>query len=212
MSETRATIRTRVERIVGTAVTATVNDAIIDAHKEAVRRHNWRHMESSTTLTVSEGDTTFALPADFKSELNPEMGDDDGTGYRRMQKIIKNGIESRDTTDTGRPLLYRIWGGVGHLYAEADDDYSFPLEYYCTLPALTADSGAEIYTSKNNALLDEIYEFIQYRAIAAGLRRLAADERAVIYDNLAEARLVELMGYDDDLAYANQDLSMEMPG
>lgn len=212
MSETRATIRARVERIVGTAIAATVNDAIMDAHREAQRRHNWRFMEASTTINVTEGASTFALPADFKQEMNPEMSDDDGTGYRRMQKILKNGIESRDTDDEGRPLLYRIWAGVGNIYAKADDDYTFPLEYYAWLPSLTADSGVEIYTTANNSLLDEIRPFIEFRAIAAGLRRLGKDDRANLYDALAESKLSELINDDLDIELANQDLYMEMPG
>jgi hypothetical protein len=55
------------------------------------------------------GATTFTLPTDFKEELNPEISDYDSTGYRRMAKIIKNGIDKRDPSDSGRPLNYRIW-------------------------------------------------------------------------------------------------------
>lgn len=212
MSETRATIRTRIERIVGTAISSTVNDAIMDAHKEAMRKHNWRFMEASTTINVSEGDSSFSLPSDFKQEMNPEMSDDDGTGYRRMTKILKNGIESRDTDDEGRPLLYRIWNNTGKLYATADDDYTFPLEYYAWLPAITADTGEEIYTSDNQLFLDEIRHFIEFRAIAAGLRRLGKDDRAALHDALADNKLSEMINDDLDIQLANQDLFMEMPG
>ncbi len=212
MSETRATIRAAAERIVGTAISATLNAAIKSAHREAMRRHSWRFMEASTTINVALGATTFSLPSDFKQELNPEMSDEAGTGYRRMTKIIKNGIEARDTGDSGRPLLYRIWGGEGKLYAQADNAYAFPLEYFKWLPAITADEGAEIYIAQNNNFLDEIHEFIGFRAIAAGLRRLNKDDRAQYYDGLAEDKLSELIDDDRDIALANQDLQMEMPG
>lgn len=212
MSETRATIRARVERIVGTAIAATVNDAIKDAHREAMRKHNWRFMEASTTINVTEGASTFTLPADFKQEMNPEMSDDDGTGYRRMQKILKNGIESRSTDDEGRPLLYRIWEGGGKLYAQADAAYTFPLEYYAWLPSITDDTSESIYTSANNDFLAEIRKFIEFRAVAEGLRRLGKDDRANVYDALAESKLSELINDDLDIELANQDLYMEMPG
>jgi hypothetical protein len=197
---------------VGTAVAATLNDAIRDAHKEAMRRHTWRFMEASTTINVAEGATTFALPADFKQEVNPEMGDDDGTGFRRMTKILKNGIESRNTTDSGRPLLYRVWEGVGRLYAQADNAYTFMLEYIAWLPEITADSGDLIYTAKNNSFLDTVYPFLELRAVEAGLRRLNNDERADGYDTRAERMLRRLIADDIDIALANQELIMEMPG
>lgn len=212
MSETRATIRTRAERVVGTAISATLNDAIQAAHREAQRRHNWRWMEDETTIAIAEGATTFTLPADFKEEVNPEMSDDEGTGYRRMTKILKNGIESRDTDDEGRPLLYRIWNGTGRLYAQADDAYTALLEYIKWLPGLTADSGESIYTTDNNDFLDEIYEFLELRAIERGYRRLQNFQTAAIYAALAEDKLKELISDDLAIALANQDLIMEIPG
>jgi len=208
MSETRATMRARVQRFVGSAINQTVNDAIKDAHKEIQRRYNWRFMEDETTIDVSEGDSTFDLPSDFKQEKNPEMSDT-ATGYCRMRKIIKDGIEARDTSDEGRPLLYRIWHGKGHLYAKADSDYSFPLEYYKWLPALGSDTTP---TGDNAAFVDEFREVIEAYAIMKGNRRLKRDDEADRWERRFEKWLASRMDDDLDIELANQDLQMEMMG
>ena len=192
----------------GTAINETINDAIKDAHKEIQRRHNYRHMETSTTISVAEGDTTFDLPSDFKQEKNPEMADT-GTGYRRIKKIIKDGIESRDTADTGRPLHYRIWAGVGYLYPEAGEGYSFSLEYYCWLPALESDTAP---TGKNAEFVDEVHKAIEAWGIAEGKRRLKRYDEADYWEGVFERRVNSLENDDLDIELANQDLQMEMPG
>lgn len=209
MSETRATIRARVQQHVGGAINLTLNEAIREAHKELQRRHNWRFMEESTTINVSKGDTTVTLPSDFKEEMNPEMGNSDGTGYRRMKKIIKNGIESRTTDDEGRPLLYRIWEGQGHLYAKADMDYTFPLEYLKWLPELTSDDAP---TGDNAKFVDETHKFMELMGISAGFDRLKKYKLAERWERKAEGKYLELLRDDGAIAQANLDLSMQMPG
>lgn len=192
----------------GTAINTTINDAIKDAHKEIQRRHNFRQMEKSDTINVSEGDTTFDLPSDFKQEKNPEMSDSD-TGYCRIRKIIKDGIESRDTADSGRPLLYRIWGGQGYLYPKASGAFTFPVEYYCWLPALDSDTAP---TGKNAEFVDEVHKAIEAWGISEGKRRVKRYDEADYWEGVFERRCNSLENDDLDIELANQDLQMEMPG
>jgi hypothetical protein len=210
MAETRQTIRERVQVFVGTAINATLNEAIKKAHKELQRKHSYRFMETSSTISVSEGDTTFALPSDFKEVVNPEMSDDEGTGFVRMKGVIKAGIDSRDTSEEGRPLLFRIWGGTGYLYAQADQDYTFNLEY---IRWITEPSDNE-YTSDDNAqsFIDECYDFHEYKALAAGYRRLNKFDSAKEYEQLAQVKRLELEHDDIGIALAGIDLKMELPG
>lgn len=201
-------MRVRVQKFVGSAINETINDAIKDGHKEIQRRQNVRFMEAETTINVSEGDSTFDLPSDFKQEKNPEMSDT-ATGYCRMRKIIKDGIESRDTADEGRPLLYRIWHGTGYLYAKADKGYSFPLEYYKWLPALNSDTAP---TGDNAAFVDEFREVIEAYAIMKGKGRLKQYDEADKWERKFEKRLASRMDDDLDIELANQDLQMQMMG
>lgn len=223
MGETRATIRARVQRLVGTAINATINDAIAKAHKRLQRKHNYSQMETTSTITVSEGDTTFFLPNDFKAILNPEMSDSDGIGYQRMKGVIKAGIESRDTSDEGRPLIYRIWGSatpeggavkrrIGHLYSKSDAEYIFNIEYYRWLPEPPDDD--EEYDSDDLAqdFLDEVYEYLELKAIAAGFRKLKKYKDAREYNQLAYEKRIELEQDDTDNALSGIDLKMELPG
>lgn len=212
MSETRATIRARAQKFVGTAMDTTLNEAIREAHKTAMRRHNWRFQEATSTMSILAGASTFSLPSDWKAELNPEMSDEDGSGYRRMTKIIKAGIEARDTDDDLRPLLYRIWQGQGTFPYTADDDYTFSLEYYAWLPEITADTGAAIYTTDNQAFIDEIHKYLEWYAISQGYLRHENYDAAALWDSKAADKLAELIADDEDIALAAIDLKMEIPG
>ncbi|MBC2741588.1 MAG: hypothetical protein HGJ93_00685 [Desulfosarcina sp.] len=209
MSETRETIRIRAQRILGTAINATINEAIREYHKTLQRMHDYRFMDASTTISVSAGDDTFALPADFKAPINPEMSDSDGTGYRRMKRIIKDGIESRSTDDEGRPLMYRIFNGTGYLYGKANEDYTFMLEYVKWLPELTSDDAP---TEDNAEFLDAVHKAIEFYAIAEGKRRINQLDVADYWENKAEAKRIELQLDDIDYELAATDLQMEIEG
>lgn len=212
MSETRATIRQRAQRIVGTAVNQTLNDAIKEAHKKLQRKHNYSWMEYNTTVAITESDSTFLLPADFKAIANPEMSDEDGTGYQRMKGIIKRGIESRSTTETGRPMMFRIWLGLGHLYNVANQNYTFRLEYYRWLPEPPTDDKEYNLDSNAQYFLDEVYEYIYYFAVARGYDRLKKYDLAAKWDARAEAKRLELEDDDIENSLAGIDLKMELPG
>lgn len=174
-------------------------------------------MEASTTLTVADGDTTFTLPTDFKQELNPEMGDTDAAGYRRMTKLIKNAIESRDVTATDRPLAYRIWGGVGKFEVEADYAYSFPIEYYRYFEDLDDDDDKSA-DANFQAFLNKCHEAIEFYAISRCYRRLQNLQLAREYQNEIsplgqfELKALALVKEDEDIELANTALVMDYPG
>lgn len=208
MAENRTTMRETVQLIFGTAINTTINKGLVDGCDRLQRMHNFRFMEASTTMTVLEGDTTFSLPSDFKCEMNPEISDTDQQGYRRIKKIIKNGIESRDTTESGRPLKYRIWNNIGNLYAQADDEYGFPMEYYKYLPELTD----AITDSDLQNFVDAFHEAIEYYAKARCSERLHKFDDAQLWDDRFLRKAFEYILEDEEIALANADLIMEMPG
>lgn len=212
MSETRATIRTRVRRVVGTAIDATVNQAIKDAHEHLQRKHNYADMETTSTITIAAEATTFTLPSDFKAIVNPEMSNDDGTEYRRMKGIIKDGIESRDPSDEGRPLLFRIWKGVGQLYAKADQAYTFNLEYYRWLPQPPTNDA--VYSADDQAqnFLNDTQRYLVLKGQEEGFRRKGHEKRADKYELRARRQRIDLQNDDIENALAGIDLKMEMPG
>jgi hypothetical protein len=212
MSETRKTIRDRAARYVGSAINQTLNEAIKDGHKHLQRKYNYSHMETTTTIAVTSGDSTFTLPSDFKAIVNPEMSDEDGAGYQRMSGIIKQGIESRSTTDTGRPLHFRIWAGQGYLYDTADQDFTFRLEYIRWLPEPPTDDEAYGSDTQAQAFLDMVYEFLYFTAIARGYDRFKKYDLAEKWDSRAKSVRMELEHDDLENALSGIDLKMEMPG
>lgn len=210
MSETKATIRTRVQRYVGAAIDQTINQAIVDAHKELQRKHNYRFMEDSDSIDVAQGGSTFDLPSDCKAVVNPEMPSSDGGMYARIKGILKNGIMARTVTDTGRPVSFRIWNGAGYLYPTADAALSFPLEYYRWIPA--PSEKAYENDDQAQAFIDEVYEFIEKKAIAAGYRRLKNYKAADYWEGEAERKRAELEHDDIDIGLSGVDMQMQLPG
>lgn len=210
MAETLATIRARVQRYVGTAVNSTINDAIKDAHKELQRKYNYSQMEYTKLIDVADGDTTFDLPVDFKAVVNPEISDSDVAGYTRMKGILKNGIMSRAVTDSGKPMGFRIWSGVGYLYPAAAGSFSFNLEYYRWLP----EPGDVVYSDDDQAqaFLDMAHVYFRQMAIAEGFRRLGKSARADEWERKAERTRISLENDDLENSLAGVDLQMQLPG
>lgn len=210
MAETRQTIRQRAQRYVGTAIDATLNQAIADAHRELQRLHNYRFMEQSTAIQLADGDASFALPTDCKHPVNPEMTDAGGRAFVRMYGILKDGIVARTVDDSGRPVRYRIWNNTGHVYPKAAGAIAFAFEYVRWLPAPTdavntADAPAQ-------AFLNEVYEYIERKAVAAGFRRKKNYKDADYWDTIAAYKRRELERADVNIAMANVDMQMQLPG
>jgi hypothetical protein len=172
-------------------------------------------MEYSTTLTVNKGDTSFALPSDFKCEVNPEMSDSSGAGYSRIWKIIKDGVEYRDVTTADQPRKYRIWHGQGLFDVAAGNAFTFPLAYIRYLPAL--DSDADQTDVDFIAFLNKSHEAIEFFALARCYERMNNPQSAVYYQNEKppgrfERRVFQLILEDDQASMANVLLQSEYPG
>lgn len=169
-------------------------------------------------MTISEGDSTFTLPSDFKEELNPEVGDYESAGYRRLAKIIKDGIDKRDISDSGRPLNYRIWEEQGKFLISADDSFSFPLEYYKYFSDL--DSDTDPTDTDFVKFLNAAHEAIEYYALARCYERMQNFDVARYWQNddprmglgKFELKYKELRMEDIEIGLANVDLQMGYPG
>jgi hypothetical protein len=198
-------MRARIQAIVGTAIDNTINQGLLDGCKDLQHKHNWRFMEASTTMTISEGATTFSLPSDFKQELNPEISDYESTGFRRLQKIIKNGIDLRDASDSARPLQYRMWESAGKFHVQSDEAFSFPMEYYKYFADIGDDAPSD---TDFVAFLNKTHEAIEYFALARCYERLQNFDVARYYQN----KYKELKKEDTEIALANADLQMGYPG
>jgi hypothetical protein len=171
-------------------------------------------------MTISEGDTAFSLPDDLKEELNPEISDYAGSGYRRLARIIKNGIDRRSASGSGRPLSYRIWENEGKLIIESSDTFSFPLEYYKYFSDLTADTAPTDPDFQD--FLDKAHEAIEFFALARCYERLQKFDVARYYQNdnprvasglgKFELKYMQIKKEDEEIGLANVDLQMGYPG
>jgi hypothetical protein len=167
-------------------------------------------MEKSAIVQLGDGDRTFALPADCKHPVNPEMADEGGRAFVRMYGILKDGIVARTVDESGRPLLYRIWGNVGHVYPKAAGAISFPLEYVRWIPA--PSDSAYVEDDQAQAFVDEAYEYIERKAVAAGFRRKKNYKDADYWDTIAAVKRRELERTDINIAMAGVNMQMQLPG
>jgi len=185
MAETRATIRARVQSHVGTAIDSTINQAIKDAHRELQRKYNYRFMEAAADVPIAAGATTFSLPADFKAMLNPELA-------------------------AGQYI--QIYAGVGYIFPAAEADTTFALQYYRWLPEPPVNDLAYVDDARAQQFLDEVREYVERMAIAAGFRRLKSYDDAQAWGSFADEKRRELEHDDTETGLAGVELVMEMPG
>jgi hypothetical protein len=188
-------MRARIQAIVGTAIDNTINQGLLDGCKDLQHKHN----------------------SDFKQELNPEISDYESTGFRRLQKIIKNGIDLRDASDSARPLQYRMWESAGKFHVQSDEAFSFPMEYYKYFADIGDDAPSD---TDFVAFLNKTHEAIEYFALARCYERLQNFDVARYYQNddprfplgKFELKYKELKKEDTEIALANADLQMGYPG
>jgi len=167
-------IRTRVEENLDRddLTDTQLNRWINDAQRFICRAHNFSFMETECTSSTVDGQRSYALPDDFKSEINCELIDSDD--YRvPLTKAHKQDIENkwryRDTDDPGEPRHYAIQDGQIHLYPEpghSDNDdtaWTINFEYYGYLDDLSGDSDT-------NDLIDNHPEVVELIATAYGFR------------------------------------------
>tara|TARA_R100000808_G_C2126487_1_gene136636 strand:- start:477 stop:1106 length:630 start_codon:yes stop_codon:yes gene_type:complete len=110
-------------------------------------------MQSSTTFTLSSGDSTQALPSDFIEHIDLFYTSDN---YQPTQQSLYN-LQETASTGTGRPYYFAI-GSVIEFERSADQDYGFTHRYY---------KKFDLATDNTNTLLTTNPDVYIYSTLAA---------------------------------------------
>jgi len=113
------------------------------ALQDMASRHPHRPLESTQTLSVTSGTTTYSLPTDFESvialsNLSTEVGWF-GRGRNLDQKDVA-WFDSR-TTASGTPDCFALYGDLMFVHPNPNSDQSLVLRYQATIPTLLSSTS-----------------------------------------------------------------------
>lgn len=210
-----AQLRTRVQENVIDLPTAVLNRVPVlvqNAHREAMRRHNFWFMRAQTTrgTTVGQRNLDSGLPADWK-EARGDPWYTEVTGEARFiywagarDELLRAYGDDPDL-DFGYPhYLYadeptgdedptsisiEVWPFPDGLSTQSDGEYDITIPYWKFLPALSADSDSDWITANGD-------EWIEFKATAEAFFRDWDEERGTLWLQRAETELAKLRRLD----------------
>lgn len=162
-------------------------DTFIDiaeaAHRDEVR---FRELLVRSAITLSDGDRTEPLPADFAQAKyirfeNPWSGFQAKKYLPKLVQVTEDEITDMARDNTGHPKFFCIEERI-EFEIEADQDYTGEFLYYKTMTPL--DSG-----NQSNELLVRAPDLYLYRALLASAPFLMNDERIQTWGNMYQLAL-----------------------
>lgn len=110
---------------------ATITTYLNDAQRELARRHDWRQLFTSKTMTTTIGLERYAFPTDMARLMSMTMWTT-STAYTLVErtKTWLNSYDSRQAlSDTGIPAIYAVDGLYFELVPRPDAAYTVGVNY-----------------------------------------------------------------------------------
>lgn len=193
MAETFGTLKTRIQRDTkrtDSDYSAPAGDAIVSAIRQYDHMPMW-FTKYRDTLTLASGDSSVALPSDFKTLSTLRLIDSTGrvytdkTGFNEATLTALDEWQYISPKPTQRPCEWAIENGTLYVDSTADAAYTLPLVYYrkdTTYPANDGDSSLW--------LGDDACDLIRFQAMAMFYRdELHNSEMAGEYEIKANEKL-----------------------
>jgi hypothetical protein len=139
--------------------------------------------ETSTTFTLSSGDSTQALPTGFIEHIDLFYTTDN---YQPTQQSLYS-LQETASTGTGRPYYFAI-GSVIQFERSADQDYGFTHRYYKKFDLITDSSGNSLLSSAPDAYI--------YATLSAFYMRAKDSQNVQSNLNLLDGVIAELNTMD----------------
>lgn len=121
------------------ADSTTLTDLINDAYEDIWTREAWPFKTTEATVSVTAGDDSPTMPADFGKVL--AVGDNTNSTeleFWRADQLQLDTIGS--LTATGQPVIYYFLGNTFKVYPVPDAAYTLTLKYVKTFTPLSADT------------------------------------------------------------------------
>lgn len=148
-------LRTYVRSLTGIPSTdiisnADVNQFINEAYNEILREADWPFLRASTTLNITNGVASYALPANvYEAQIASVSVLSDDTNRRQLRP------RNRYTTDdspgplnVGKPMEYSTYIGNIQFFPTPDASEVVTFRYFTIIPEMSIDADAPIFDSK----------------------------------------------------------------
>jgi hypothetical protein len=183
---------------------------INDSQRQICRSYNFSFMETETTTTTVEDQTSYSLPDGtgttlrFKSEISLELIEPVSLDRKPLKKTTKQDAERVFRTNkSGRPKQYAIQQKAIFFYptptSNSSNNWTVNIEYYGYLADLSADTDT-------NDLVDDFPEVLEYLGTAMALRYVMEEERAEFWESKFKQYLSGMVQESDNDRYGTQEL------
>ncbi len=139
----------------------------------AVEHHRFWFNETATALTTSAGQTFVVPPTNMLSFDRLEITEN-SADYELVQRPFFEVREIRASRPAGKPSLFTYYADQFELAVIPDSVYSLPLYYLKQLPALSADTDTNAWTTFGENLIAHSAA----RDMFAGVLRVAPQDIA----------------------------------
>lgn len=182
MAETFETLKTKLRDWLGMDTErlpdAVCGDCLNLVQRRIMRFHDLRFGETTDTFTATAGVPSYALPANYRSPLDfsythPATGS--RAVLRRRQKDQFDALHP-DSTKTGRPANYAIWGDQLYLGPTPDSNLTVTRNYYAYLDDLS--DGAP---SNTNDLVTAAWDVLFFGALEEATKYGIEDARVPMW-------------------------------
>ena len=154
-------LRTHVRSLTAIQSTDILSNADLDifineAYFEICRDADWPFLRAETSLTISTGVDTYALPAGVQETRIASFSSLNTNDSNRRQLRPRSRFSTDDSPGpliNGRPLEYSCWTGYVKLFPVPDAAETLTIRYY-TFPAkLTNTSDVPVFDEKFHTLI-----------------------------------------------------------
>ena len=160
-------------------------DTINLIQRQIMRRHDLRFGETTDTLALVAGTGSYTLPTLWSRPLNLWYTNPSTNSVTSLQRQDRDEFDLLypDTTDTGTPLNYTVWGSSLIIGPTPDQNITLNRNYYAILTDL-----ADVSPNNTNDFVAQAWEVLFYGSLAYVARYMLEDSRIAVL----EAKFLEL--------------------
>lgn len=195
-----------IKRFPNAEVNALVNESIADLWDQMLRARGVDGFETSTTITTSNGVSTYAIPATFYELLAVSLDAGSGLGSFPLERFMmkeRPGLAAPPIQRHGFPYFYKLLGSNIEVLPVPRGAYALELRYVPAAPKLTNDADTfdgingweewvTVDVARKMATKERDWELVG--ALQADLQRLAGRIRALAgaRDRASNRRVVDV--------------------
>ena len=184
MAETFETLKTKQGEWFGVDTVRLPNsvrgDIINLIQRQVMRRHDLRFGETTDTEALTPNNFSYTLPTLWRSPIHLWYINPTTNAYTSLRRRDKDEFDilHPDTTVTGPPLNYTVWGSALIIGPTPEQNITLNRNYYAILTDLA--DGAP---NNTNAFVEQAWEVLHYGGLAHVARYMLEDPRVAVWES-----------------------------